>query len=211
MNKSNQSDFQKLEPEIEDLLKELRTEYDAADKLCQEVTEFVDEAGVPSINELRYAGHHLVLFMTNDGGADRANPTELRKAISHCQRASYEAAEAGIITAIGSISDFQEDYPKVNISSVITDWIEILKRCDEIRDEVTKARSQGKNRTGDHKKYMELFRELVGYQRKTKVAREELKKVLSKQKTTIRLSIVAVVVGCAALLATIVFGVIPLL
>lgn len=38
----------------------LRDEYDTADKVMKEVRAFVDEAGIPAINELRYAGYHLL-------------------------------------------------------------------------------------------------------------------------------------------------------
>ena len=85
---------------------ELRAAYSAADKFAREVFEFSDDVAIPATNELRYAGHHLLSALGDDGRI--VGPEHLRKAISHCHRAQYEAAEAGIASAIKKISQFRK-------------------------------------------------------------------------------------------------------
>lgn len=74
-------------------LQELRRLYETADGFAREVGEFRSEVPIPAHNELRYAGHHLLQSLDNDGTV--ADEDQLRKARNHCERAMYEAAEAG--------------------------------------------------------------------------------------------------------------------
>jgi len=50
-----------LSKTVAELFAALREEYDLADAFDKEVQSFVDEAGIPAINELRYAGYHLLM------------------------------------------------------------------------------------------------------------------------------------------------------
>lgn len=103
----------------------LRQEYDLADRTAKKVQSFASMAGVPAINELRYVAHHLINAV-NPAHSEVETDKELQRAINHCKRAVYEASEAGIMFAFDRIAKFRDDYRKVIISSIVTDWSEIL-------------------------------------------------------------------------------------
>ena len=119
---------------------------------------FARRFAVPANNELRYAGHHLLQSL--DGSAEVSKLDELRKAKNHCERAMYDAAEAGIIYAIDEIAHFQDDYRGVVISRVI-------KENPNVRALATRAQATlAQGRTGrasveqQAAEYMDLFRQL---------------------------------------------------
>ncbi len=85
---------------------EIRRLYDQADSLAREVGELRSEVQIPAINELRYAGHDVLLAITDDGAVDIE---AFGKAKSHCERAMYEAAEAGIMFCLDSHRGLQKD------------------------------------------------------------------------------------------------------
>lgn len=117
----------------------LRDEYDTADKVMKEVQAFVDEAGIPAINELRYAGYHLLNTIIPANGEGLPHE-ELTRAVNHCKRATYEASEMGLLTAFDKVTAFKATYEQVVVSQVVNDWQEILTKCDIYRDEITAAR-----------------------------------------------------------------------
>ena len=67
---------------------------------------FARRSPFPPITSPGYAGHHLLPSL--EGNAEVSKPDELRKAKNHCERAMYDAAEAGIIYAIDEIARFQD-------------------------------------------------------------------------------------------------------
>ena len=101
-------------------ISDLRTLYDTADGFSREGAEFRAEIVIPAYNELRYAGHHL-LQAIDDSGSISSNE-QLRRAVSHCERAMYEAAEAGIISMLDSIDQFRKDYENIVVKDVVDDY-----------------------------------------------------------------------------------------
>lgn len=87
---------------------------------------------------MRYAGHHLLQSIDDAGTVDIET---LRKAKSHCERAMYEAAEAGIMFCLDSIKEFREDYRDVVVSDVIQDYPQRCARAQQTLDMVVKGRS----------------------------------------------------------------------
>lgn len=134
---------------------EIRRLYDQADSLAREVGELRSEVQIPAINELRYAGHHALQAITDDGEVDIE---VLAKAKSHCERAMYEAAEAGIMFCLDSIKDFGKTYSDLVISEVIADYPSRLARAQTALDLVVKGRSERAS-VGEHvAAYMDEFR-----------------------------------------------------
>src|SRR4051812_29661413 len=68
-------------------LSQFRAAYDKADNFCKEVQSFAAEAGIPAMNELRYAGHHLIVSVDDDGRV--VDPDQLARATNHAKRACY--------------------------------------------------------------------------------------------------------------------------
>lgn len=193
----------------EDLVR-LREEYDMADKVMKQVQAFVDEAGIPAVNELRYAGYHLLnsLVPLNDKTSAQ---DELTRAINHCKRATYEASEMGILTAFDKVSMFKSDYSQVVVSQVVPDWQQILTKCDLCRDEITSARQTGDDRSIDHGRFRDSFIELVGICRRLDHARDDLNNLIEVKRTEARRFSVNFVLAIVALVVAIGFGIATLL
>ncbi|MDF1668037.1 MAG: hypothetical protein P1U83_00370 [Roseovarius sp.] len=209
MNDSKIKGSSALEEDVSALIDQLRKEYDNADQLCREVADFRDEAGVPAINEMRYAGYHLLMSVSDEPDGTSKEFEHLKDAVRHCRRAAYEASEAGILSAIEFISIFKEEYKSVTIIDIIPDWIKILKRCDEIQDRVSAARDTGRDRSTDHEAHMNAFRELRDFCRTTEYSREELNKKIQQQIVQTRNFFIGTLIGLIALVAAIVFGALP--
>ena len=161
----------------QELLRKLRKEYETADELIKEVQSFTRKAGIPAINELRYMGHHLLL--SSGDGTDPED--ELRKAIGHCQRAAYEAAEAGTLAVLDEVDIFRRDYKSVVVTDVVGDYLAILKHADQCQVELRKARQEGHDRDVDYARLMDAFRSVKGHCTTLNYAREELnKKIISR-------------------------------
>ncbi len=86
-------------------ISELTESYETADRFTREVAQFRSAVAVPANNELRYAGHHLLQAL--DGQEQISKPDEVRKAKNHCERAMYDAAEAGIRTRSTRLGAFR--------------------------------------------------------------------------------------------------------
>lgn len=186
----------------------LRQEYDLADRTAKKVQRFVSMAGVPAINELRYVAHHLINVVAP---ADQHVDTdkELQRAINHCKRATYEASEAGILFAFDRIDQFKQDYRRVMISSVVSDWSDILALCSNVTHRLAEAREAGEDKTQDHSDFEQLFERLVAICSRLDEARGEMNKLVQHDRkaarqflVTVAFSLLGVVVTIGATVAT---------
>ena len=71
------------------LIEEIQTLYLSAENKIKHLEVVSREMCVPSINELRYAGNHLLKALTSY--SNDAKNEHLSKAKSHCKRAIYDA------------------------------------------------------------------------------------------------------------------------
>lgn len=196
MSKSEAENSQTLNASRDELILLLCTEFESAEKLTKSVEEFRDEAGLPAINELRYAGKHAVNFVAAEVSGKVADLGQIISAINHCKRAAYEAGEAGILTALSVVARFKDSYTDVTISDVVTNWVDILKRCDEIRDLLTRNRIPGPDRSADHHMYSDFFGELQSYCRTLEYSRDEMNKKVEKLQSDAQKFFLTVVITC---------------
>ena len=183
---------------------ELRTLYDKADQFVREVAEFEDEVAIPAINELRYAGYHLLQSIGDDGSI--SNEEQFRRAISHCERAMYEAAEAGINSVLVWIDQFREDYKNIVVKDVVDDYARILAHTRKAQDLIARGRSDQMSSSDRVSRYMETFRQLREYSELLEASRDDLNAKLSEQVRDKRrfiirclLILLGVVVGAASI------------
>ena len=105
-------------------IQDLKKLFNRAEQYAKEVEMLRSEVQIPAINELRYAGHHLLKAIDEEGYVS----DDLLEAKSHCFRAMYEAVEAGIVFCLDEIKEFQERYSDVVVSEVIADYPDRLAR-----------------------------------------------------------------------------------
>ena len=187
-------------------LKTFRDAYARADDFCREVQAFVDQAGIPAMNELRYAGYHL-LHAIDDAGAV-VKPEELVRATNHALRAGYEAGEAGILTALDQIAQFQHQYAAVPITGVVPNYVDILRDAQAASDRHTADREHDDDRIDDLDAFRATFAKLKGHCRTLELAREEMNKLVQRSNRDTRrfvvtalIAVLAIVVGGALTVA----------
>ena len=85
---------------------------------------------IPSINEIRYVVYHTLKGLNED--EPKRQDEEFRRAIRHCQRASYDILEIGITDKIEYVKNFSYKYRNINIAEIIEEWPEFQKKVNEI-------------------------------------------------------------------------------
>ena len=158
-------------------LQELKAIYEEADCFAREVGEFRSEVSIPAHNELRYAGHHVLQAIGDGGDVDE---DQIRKAKSHCERAMYEAAEAGITYALDWMEQFDSDYRDIVIVEVVTDYTEVRQAAYGAQNLLVQGRSQRASVAEHARTYMTAFRGLKEAVKKLKASQGDLNaKVMS--------------------------------
>ena len=186
--------------EEEPTLALLRAEYYKADGFCQEVQSFVDQAGIPAVNELRNAGKHLIDALDNDGSIAHAH--HIRLGIAHARRACYEAYEAGILSALEVLHKFQEDYATVTVGDVVPNYTETLRKAQKAQKAIEAGRNPHFDRGQDHSVRMAAFRDLRTCAETLTLAREDMNKKVAEKTAVatantkmLALSVVGILVG----------------
>lgn len=83
---------------------------------------------VSAVNELRYAGEHILAAETAANPEDCA--TALQRAERHCVRARYDALESTIVTLLDQISAIRQSGISADeMASLLPDWKECLRRA----------------------------------------------------------------------------------
>lgn len=143
----------------EGLLAGLRASFDLAEKFGREVSGLRDDIPVPAYNQLRYAGYHLLRAF--DDNAVVIDESQIKKAIGHCERAMYDAAEAGILQAIKEIADFRREYAPMDISAHMPEFGSIRRRARAAQSLIIEGRNNRGTIEEHVAEYMETFRALA--------------------------------------------------
>ena len=133
----------------------IRRLYDLADQFAREVGEMRSQVMIPAINELRYAGHHVLQSISDEGVVDIE---KFGQAESHCKRAMYEAAEAGIMFCLDYMKEFNSEFSDLVISEVIEDYQDRRARARQAQELVNQGRSDRISVEDHVPQYMEEFR-----------------------------------------------------
>ena len=140
------------------LVARLRALYDEAECFARRVGEFRSTVPIPAHNELRYAGYHLLKGLGDDGQV--VDAAEIERAIQHCKRAMYEAAEAGILQAIQEFKEFRLEYKGIVIGTTVDSYTQMRVRANRARDLVIKGRNDRDSVVAQVKEYMDAFQGL---------------------------------------------------
>ncbi len=102
----------------------VRDLYSLAEKRIKLVEQLDSEIVIPAINQLRYAGWHILESLLSDD-ADKAN---IKEAEIHASRAVYDAIEAGTLELLLEFAQFKYDFRYITIGDVIPDYLEICEK-----------------------------------------------------------------------------------
>lgn len=87
---------------------------------------------LPSINQLRYSGHHIVRALLNNN-----DTSEIEKATNHVKRAIYDADEVLLLFYLETIRIFKEKYANYPATiEVLPDYISHCIAADAANDAI---------------------------------------------------------------------------
>ena len=177
---------------------ELRQLYETADSFAREVGELRSEVSIPAHNELRYAGHHLLQSLNDEGTV--VDEDLLKKAKNHCERAMYEAAEAGIMHELEVIQEFRQAYKTVVMGDVVPDYQERIVKAKSAQKLIIKGRANRVSVEVHVSKYMEIFRELGETLNLLDAARDDLNAKKDAQDSSRRWTVVTTLLALLGIL-----------
>ncbi|MHA5986296.1 hypothetical protein ACVSMR_05660 [Pseudomonas aeruginosa] len=156
---------------------ELARLYRQAEEKIKLVENLSQELSIPAVNELRYAGYHMVQYLSGDGEPE----VELKKAQNHCKRAIYDAVEAGITHQLEMIRIFQQDFKVLILSDFIPNYPALQKQIREARDLILAPKNAHKDRAAYYEQCVTHLENLRAGLDKLDEHREELLKRLKQR------------------------------
>jgi len=125
-------------------LQELKALFGKAEVAIKKAEKIGGEVVIPAICELRYAGHHFIIY---SDALEQEQFEHIQRAKRHCRRAIYDAAEAIVLFYLEEIKIFQQDYRLVHISGTIPNYLELKKTFREIAQKIQTDHGERKSGT----------------------------------------------------------------
>ncbi|KJS02232.1 MAG: hypothetical protein VR65_06195 [Desulfobulbaceae bacterium BRH_c16a] len=183
------------EPQYDrETLREISRLYQEAERAIKYVEDFDGVLTVPAINQLRYAGNHLIRYLAEN------KQDELRDALKHVKRATYDAYEATIVYQLLEYDKFKNDYRMISISKVLPDYVQLQEKIETARLFV-RENDQSKTRGDNYRNGKEHLDQIVCSVRLLNTSREELNKLIVSErneflwKVLAGIGVIATVVG----------------
>ena len=172
MNVRKQSNSNiKLTASQKEKIQNLELSFNQADSLVKEVEDFIGEAGIPALNEMRNAGYHLAHSILLDDCKFCDN--QITSATNHCKRACYEASEAGIVVSLLKFREFRNDYKTLVVSEILKEWPQIQKDFEQSQKDINRVKGTA-DRSADYEARMDVFRKVKNHCETMNVARDDL-------------------------------------
>ena len=151
--------------------------YKAAEDMIATVQSHIGESADASINQLRYAGHHVLHSVTSD--CEDKRHEELRKAGRHCMRSIYDSCDWGLMRHLDEFKEFKANYQRVNIVQVVPDYVKIRRQATKAVNLIDAARASGEQRLEFYKDTAKYYEALMHTMDELAEAEDELKKLLN--------------------------------
>ncbi|WP_133510878.1 hypothetical protein [Candidatus Thiosymbion oneisti] len=130
-----------MPPSEQDILR-LWEPYNEAEAFIAEISTSWDGLDTTAVNQLRYAGRHLLNSLT--GKTSIAPEREYERAVAHVKRATFDALDSGIIYYLKKIEYFKHDYRKIEITT--PGYPDIIASARKAKHLLDKARNDSDNR-----------------------------------------------------------------
>ncbi|MDG4574830.1 MAG: hypothetical protein P9C36_05730 [Defluviicoccus sp.] len=183
-----------------DEIANIRDLFRDAERQIKRAEEISGELAIPAVNELRYAGWHLLEALCS-GDPDNA-VEQLARARRHCQRAIFDASDTSIIYLLEKIRTFQDDYRRFVISDVIPDYSILKKTISSTRHKIEKAREGNDRRESYYLEAASSVGQLKDIGDRLDDSREELNKAVRRQnRETFKFWLMAILTAVAAVAA----------
>lgn len=186
-----------------DKILKIKTLFAKAEAICKRVESDPEHEGgvvIPAINQLRYAGQHLIAACSSDDA--KIQNEELNKAENHCQRAVYDAAEAACLIVKLQIDSYQKQFKSIIISEVVPSYSQTLRAHVELKT-IIGARRDDVSKQDHYEALLKTFYILNDGLLDLEAHEEELKKALKISKRNFWLVAAGLIVAIASLYFTI--------
>jgi hypothetical protein len=119
--------------EKQEKFKTIQNLFKVAEQKIKEIERFEGSLFIPSVNQLRYVGYHLIKALCSED--EDSFKVEIDKAENHCHRAIYDAHELGILFYLEKIKIFQENYKNslAIVREVIPTYVNDLVNAEQAR------------------------------------------------------------------------------
>lgn len=165
-----------MQPSEQDILR-IRELYDEAEGFITEISSLWDGLDATAINQLRYAGRHLLDSLT--GKTSVSSEEEYERAVRHVKRAIFDALDSGIIYCLQKIELFKNDYRKIEITT--PGYLDIISSARKAKQLLDEARNNSETRHEYYREAREHFKELKEVCEKLEDARPEQNKRLDSR------------------------------
>jgi len=133
---------------------ELHEKFSKAESESKTAEHLEAELGIPSINELRYAGYHAIRARMCELGAlddgDTCEKEELIKACRHCDRSIYDSNEVQMTWYLERLRETHQAYVQAYVSDIVKEivdgYIEDLQTLDKATDFLRETKLEHGNR-----------------------------------------------------------------
>lgn len=133
----------------------------------------------PALNELRYVGFHLIKSISKSTAKEQEE--ELLRAIRHCERASYDIIEIGIVYQLSLFEQFREEFRQTPITATIKNWTQICESVNRVNAELCEINRFDEVGEEYHVVAEEKLQTLLGITANLPKYRAELDKVRKRQ------------------------------
>lgn len=175
---------------------EVKAKFTEAERILKIVEQLHNQGMVvPAINELRYAGFHILkaLTATEQDGQNE----QLGRAAKHCKRAYYDAVEVGIEDCLATFFVFQDDYKMILIQSIVPTYKDTLAIVDDVTEFIVSTKKDERDEY-----YEELYEKYTVLKESVKCL-DRMRPELNKSMRSDRTKATRVVIGlCIAFLGT---------
>jgi len=182
--------------------------FDEAEQSLKLAEHTLYELSIPAVNELRYAGRHIVeALKADENGKPNKAENERNKAAKHCKRAIYDCQEARALFFFEQYYVFRQDYRRVVISAVVSSY-------SELKTEIARWHKEYKaldfDSREDRDKYVGFMNGLCSavepIVEQLEESRDELNKTVYRQRRNLSLTVVSILIGAIGLWWTISSG-----
>ncbi len=190
---------------------ELNKKLSLFSKLYEETEEAIKQAELitleglnfPAVNELRYATAHLSRFFS--ATSENIALQEIDKAISHINRAKYDAYDACILYFLDICADFNKIYDTIPIATIYSEYIEDTKTLNRIIKEIG---SENRNQENFFETKQKQFIVLKQIYENWEACRSELNKIVLKERKSDRNSLIMIALAIITVMVTIIIAII---
>ncbi|MGB0696874.1 MAG: hypothetical protein ACPGOY_14575 [Rhodospirillaceae bacterium] len=154
----------------------LKSLFSKAEAAIHEAEGLHEDVIIPSINQLRYAGYHLLIALTDDEQIE----VQMTKAENHCQRAVFDANDSILNYLLANIAQFRRDYRLIALGPHFPEYKEAFRIEREAQEFLKKAKQNQKSREKFYAESQDMVNKLIQAHNAMEESREELNKELKR-------------------------------